>query len=74
MRVSREQEQQIRTAIRLLEPMGEMIETMHKVILAHHPAAVNAGQCPVCESFQGELAPILDRWMNLRAQAAEWLG
>jgi hypothetical protein len=73
LRVNREQERQIRTALQLIAPMGEMIEAMHKVILAHHPAAVHSDDCPVCQSFQDELEPIMERWANVRALAGEWL-
>lgn len=56
----------------LIEPMGEMIETMHQVILAHHPAGFTAEDCPVCLAYQSQMEPILERWADVRAQAAEF--
>ena len=72
MRIGREQQAQIRSALQLLEPMGEVIEMLHKIILAHHPACIDDGECPVCLSFNEVLVPMLDRWADARAQAAEW--
>lgn len=68
---SRLNREQIRTALQLVGPMSEMIEKMHEIILAHHPAGVVADECPVCFAFQGEMESILKRWADVRAQAAE---
>ena len=69
--MNRTQERQIRAALGLLEPMGEVIEKMHEVILAHHPAGFDADDCPVCSAFTTELGPILDRWNDARARVQE---
>jgi len=72
MRLGREQQQRITTALRLIEPMGEMIELMHRVILAHPPADVTEDDCPVCGHYAAEIAPTLQRWADAHAKAAEW--
>lgn len=64
-------QEQVKSALELIGPMGETIEKMHEVILAHHPAAVIADDCPVCQAFAAELAPVLDRWMDARAKVLE---
>lgn len=74
MRVGRDQQQQIRSALRLIEPMGEIVEMLHAIILAHHPACIDHDECAVCRSFDERLTPLLDRWADLRSQAAEWVG
>jgi hypothetical protein len=63
--------EQIESVFQLIGPMGEVIEKMHQVILAHHPAGVPADDCPVCSTFAGELQPILDRWADVRSKVLE---
>lgn len=65
------QEQQVRSALQLIGPMGDMIETMHKVIVAHHPAGFTADDCPVCLAYQDQMEVILRRWEDVRSVAAE---
>lgn len=62
---------QVQTSLGLIGPMGEMIEAMRDVILAHHPAGVGADDCPVCVAFEDVLAPIVRRWDDARAQVEE---
>jgi len=54
--------EQIESVFQLVGPMGEMIEKMHEVVLAHHP---------ICAAYQDELQPILDRWADVRAKVLE---
>jgi hypothetical protein len=69
--VRRSEERQVRSALGLIGPMGEMIEKMHEVILAHHPAGFSAADCPVCSLYEDEMEPILNRWADVRAQVLE---
>jgi len=69
--MGRVRREQITSALQLIEPMGDMIETLHKIILAHHPAAIDADDCPVCSAFAAEMVPILDRWTDVRSQVME---
>ena len=64
-------QRQFESALALIGPMGEMIEKMHEVVLAHHPTAITADDCPVCAAYQDELQPILDRWADVRAKVLE---
>lgn len=63
--------EQVRTALKLVEPMGAMLELSQLVIEAHHPDLVKAEHCPVCARFQEEMEAILDRWNDARARAME---
>jgi hypothetical protein len=63
--------EQIESVFQLVGPMGEMIEKMHEVVLAHHPAGFTADDCPVCAAYQAEMEPILERWGDVRAKVLE---
>ena len=71
MRGRRLQQEQIRSAFQLIGPMGEMIEKLHEVILAHHPVVMHAADCAVCAAYQAELMPILNKWADVRARVEE---
>lgn len=61
---------QVRSALQLIGPMGDVIEVMQKIIVAHHPAGY-ADDCPVCRDFATEFIPALDRWADAKAQVEE---
>jgi hypothetical protein len=63
--------EQVRTALKLVEPMGAMLELVQKVLVAHHPELVAADDCPVCAHYQDDMEAILQRWTDARAQALE---
>ena len=63
--------EQITSVFQLVGPMGEMIEKMQQVILAHHPTGVAPDDCPVCLRYEEELAPVLERWSDGRAKVLE---
>jgi hypothetical protein len=64
-------QRQFESALALIGPMGEMIEKMQQVILAHHPVGVAPDECPVCIRYEDELAPVLERWADGRAKVLE---
>jgi hypothetical protein len=65
-------QEQIRSAVGLLAPLGRLLDLTHVALIAHHddddPIAED---CPICERFQEEMRALLIEWDDARAQATE---
>lgn len=63
--------EQVRSALKLVEPLGEMLELTHLCLEAHHPEGVGAAECAICLRFQEEMQQVLERWGDAKARAME---
>jgi hypothetical protein len=64
-------QRQVQVALELIGPMGDMIESLHEIIVAHHPTGVVADDCPVCQRFAEQMGANLERWADVRAKVVE---
>lgn len=64
-------QEQLRSAVGLIGPLGRILELTHDCLLAHHDSTEHAEDCEICLSYMDRMGELLVIWEDAKANATE---